>query len=236
MEGFSYTNIFETKGIEYLVIIAFFAILIPFWIILNRRTKIVQQIRKVIGSLTVNTLKIPQGIFYSKNHTWTFLEESGAARVGMDDLLVHLTGEVKFTNLKQPGEKISKGDVLTEIEKDGKQLKILSPITGEIIKANPILQEEPVRVNSDPYKEGWVYKIKPVNWIAETNSYYLAENATEWAKRELERFKDFLAVSIKKHAPEMSMVTLQDGGELCDNTLSELPKEVWQDFQNEFLC
>ncbi len=139
MEGFSYTNIFETKGIEYLVIIAFFAILIPFWIILNRRTKIVQQIRKVIGSLTVNTLKIPQGIFYSKNHTWTFLEESGAARVGMDDLLVHLTGEVKFTNLKQPGEKISKGDVLTEIEKDGKQLKILSPITGEIIKANPIL-------------------------------------------------------------------------------------------------
>jgi len=235
MDGFSYTNIFETKGIEYLVIIAFFAILVPFWIILNNKAKVVQHIRKVLGNLTVNTLKIPQGIFYSKNHTWAFLEESGAAKVGMDDLLIHLTGEVNFSNLKKPGDKINKGDVLTEIVREGKQLKVLSPISGEVVKTNTVLLEEPVRVNSDPYKEGWVYKIKPSNWVAETNSYYLAENASEWTIRELDRIKDFLSVSMKKHTPELSMVTLQDGGELCDNTLSELPNEIWQDFQKEFL-
>ena len=42
-------------------------------------------------------------------------------------------------------------------------------------------------------------------------------------------------VSMGKHSSELSMLTLQDGGELRNNTLSELPNEVWQDFQKEFL-
>ena len=46
MDGFSYNNIFETKGIEYLVVIAFFALLIPFWITLNKQAKITGQIQK----------------------------------------------------------------------------------------------------------------------------------------------------------------------------------------------
>ena len=235
MDGFSYFNIFETKGIEYLVIIAFFAILIPFWIVLNKQVKITKQIQKVIGILSASVLRIPQGLFYSKNHTWTHLEISGAAKVGLDDLLQHITGEVKFSNLKNPGEMINKGDLLTEIEKDGKKLKIFAPISGKILKTNSILNESPEILNPDPYGKGWIYKIKPSNWIAETNSYYLAEEATNWATKELERFKDFLAVSMKKYSPELSIITMQDGGELRDNTLSELPNEVWQDFQKEFL-
>ena len=46
---------------------------------------------------------------------------------------------------------------------------------------------------------------------------------------------DFLAMNLKKYAPENSMTILQDGGELSDNSLSGLPKEMWQDFQQEFL-
>ena len=62
-----------------------------------------------------------------------------------------------------------------------------------------------------------------------------AEKATNWLTKELERFRDFLPMSMEKHSPELSMVALQDGGELIDNTLSDLPNEVWQDFQGEFL-
>jgi len=163
------------------------------------------------------------------------LEKSGAANVGLDDLLQHLTGEVKFSNLKNPGEIINKGDLLAQIEQNSKLLKIFSPISGKILKTNLMLNESPEMLNEDPYEKGWIYKIKPSNWIAETNSYLLAENATNWATKELERFKDFLMVSMGKHSSELSMLTLQDGGELRNNTLSELPNEVWQDFQKEFL-
>ena len=235
MDGFSYTNIFETKGIEYLIIIAFLVLIIPFWIIINRQAVIKRQIRNAIGILSSGILRIPQGLFYSKNHTWTHLEKSGIADVGLDDFLLHLTGEVKFSNLKKPGNFINKGELLADIDQNGKLLQIYSPLSGRIMNTNTMLYESPGVINEDPYGKGWIYKIKPSEWIAETDSYYLAENAIAWSKKELERFKDFMAVSMKKYSPETSMVILQDGGELRDQPLSELPNEVWQDFQKSFL-
>ena len=59
--------------------------------------------------------------------------------------------------------------------------------------------------------------------------------STEWFKKELDRYKDFLAITINKYSTETSFATLQDGGELIDNSLSDLPNELWQDFQKEFL-
>lgn len=235
MDGFSYNNIFETKGIEYLIIIAFLVMIIPFWIIINRQNGISRQIKKAIGVLSASILRIPLGLFYSSNHTWTHLEKSGIANVGLDDFLVHITGEVKFSNLKNPGNFINKGELLADIDQNGKLLQIYSPLSGRIMNTNTLLYKSPGVINEDPYGKGWIYKIKPSEWIAETDSYYLAEEAIAWSKKELERFKDFMAVSMKKYSPETSMVILQDGGELCDRPLSELPDEVWQDFQKSFL-
>jgi len=232
MDGFSYFNIFDTKGIEYIAILAFFALLIPYWLLLNKQVKITKQIQKSLGILTAGMLRVPQGLFYAPNHTWSFLERTGIAKVGLDDLLLHLTGEVKLNNLRKAGEKIEKGEFIAEIEQKGRLLRIFSPISGEIIKANPILSKNPETLNEDPYGRGWIYKIKPTNWVAETNACYLADEATNWSSREIDRFKDFVAVSVSKHSPG---VVMQEGGELRDNTLAELPNEVWQDFQQSFL-
>ncbi|OFX28218.1 MAG: hypothetical protein A2033_06065 [Bacteroidetes bacterium GWA2_31_9] len=235
MEGFSYSNIFETKGIEYIAIIAFFMILVPFWILLNKKGAIKQKIQNVLKFLSFDVLKIPQGVFYSKNHTWAFLEKSGIASVGLDDFLLHTTGEVQLQNIKKPGEVVSKGDLLTELTKNNNVLKIYSPISGIVQNFNFQINEFPELLGNDPYGKGWVYKIKPTNWIDETQSLYLADEATNWSKIEMQRFKDFLAQSSKKISNEPSLIVLQDGGELIDNTLSHLPDVVWKDFQDNFL-
>lgn len=235
MDGFTYNNIFETKGIEYLVIIVFFAILIPFWLLLNRQVKLKKQIEKTLGILTANALKVPHGIFFSRFHTWTHLEKSGVAKVGLDDLLLHITGEVKFSPYIKSGERVKKGDLLAKIDQNGKILKIFSPISGEIMEANSELANSPELLNEDPYLKGWMYKVKPSSWVTDTQSYFLAEDATTYAMQELERFKDFLATSVEKYSPMPSNIVLQDGGELIDNPLSELPDEVWQEFQQDFL-
>ncbi|MFC2111278.1 glycine cleavage system protein H [Bacteroidota bacterium] len=236
MEGFSRIDIFDTKGVEYLFVIGYLLILIVFWRVSNKQVKITKQIQKILGHVSAKILRIPQGLFYNKNHTWAHLEKSGTAKVGLDDFLQHITGEVKFNNLKNPGDTINKGDLLTEIKQNGKNLKIFSPISGKIQSTNSLLYDSPEILNEDPYEKGWIYKITPSNWVAETNSYYLAEEATNWSTKELERFKDFLSGGLmQKYSSEPSMVLLQDGGELRDNILSELPDEVWQDFQKEFL-
>jgi glycine cleavage system H protein len=235
MDGFTYNNIFETKGIEYLAIIAFLVLLIPFWLLLNKKGRITNQIRKATGNLSSKILHIPQGLFFSKNHTWSFLEKSGTAKVGLDDLLLHITGEVKLIYLKNPDEIINKGDILAEIEQEGKLLRIISPISGKILHTNPLLNDSTGILNDDPYGSGWIFKIKPTNWVEETKSYFLAEETLKWATNEVERFRDFLALSMGKNSPVPVMDILQDGGELSANALSEMPGEIWQDFQEEFL-
>jgi glycine cleavage system H protein len=235
MDGFSYYNIFDTKGIEYLAIIAFLLLLIPFWLALNRQSEIKAQIRKVIGVLSAAVLKTPQGIFYSKNHTWAYLERSGIAKVGLDDLLMHITGEVDVRHLKNPGDSIRKGDLIAHIEQDGKLLNIYSPISGKILGSNSLLESRQELLKQDPYGKGWIYDVKPSKWVTEMPSCYLAEDATDWMKKELERYKDFVAVSSGKYNSENSMPVLQDGGELSDNSLSALPGESWKDFQDQFL-
>jgi glycine cleavage system H protein len=235
MDGFTYINIFETKGVEYLAIIAFLVLLIPFWLLLNKKSIFSGQTGKGSGILSANILSIPQGLFYCKNHTWTYLEKSGPAKVGLDDLLVHLTGEVKLNYFKNPGEIVKKGEFIAEIVQNGKQLRINSPVSGKFLLTNPLLDENPELLNEEPYGRGWICKIQPANWIEETNSYFLAEDAITWSAKELVRFRDFLAKSAIKNSPEPSMLILQDGGEISNKPLSGMPEEIWQDFQEEFL-
>ena len=234
MEGFTYSNIFETKGIEYIIVIFFLLILIPFWIIVNRKVPVRKQVRQVLNILTAGILNIPQGLFFSKNHTWVYLEKAGSAKVGIDDFFQKVVGEVQVVPVKSSGEQVQKGDVLAEVEQNGKQLKILSPISGEVISTH--LPENNLGLpDSDPYDEGWLYALKPVNWKAETTEFLLAEEATNWMKNELKRLKDFLNVSLAKYSGESAMLAFQEGGELIVNPLSGMESEIWHDFQKEFL-
>jgi glycine cleavage system H protein len=235
MDGFSYSDIFATKGVEYLVIITFLGLLIPFWFALNKQERITVKVQKALSNLSAGILRIPHGLFYGQNHTWMYMEKSGTAKIGLDDLLLHITGEVEIRNVKHTGDIISKGDLLTEIDQNGKLLRIVSPVSGKITDINSTLNQSSAIRNEDPYGKGWIYKIKPSDWIGETTKCHFAEEATAWSAKELERFKDFLAVSMKNYSPETSMIILQDGGELRDHSLSELPVEIWKDFEKEFL-
>ncbi|MDP3444639.1 MAG: hypothetical protein Q8T08_17410, partial [Ignavibacteria bacterium] len=110
MEGFFYSNIFETKGLEYILTIIFFALLIPFWLILNNRAAIKKGIQRALGVLSPARLNIPEGILHSQNHTWLYLFKSGTARVGADDLLMRIMGEVTIQPLKNLGEFVKLGE------------------------------------------------------------------------------------------------------------------------------
>jgi glycine cleavage system H protein len=235
MENFSRVDIFDTKGIEYLFVIGYLLFLIIFWNIANKHGRIIEKVKRA-KILSADALRIPQGLFHNKFHTWTHLDGSGEARVGLDDFIQHIVGDVRFTELKKPGEKIRKGEILTLIEQNGKTLNIFSPISGEIMKTNTILNEDPEILEEYPVDKGWIYKIKPYDWKGDTKTYYLAEDASRWLANELDRFKEFLSgSSMNKFSDEPAMTLLQDGGEIRNRVLSDLPDEVWSDFQKEFL-
>lgn len=235
MDGFTYHNIFQTKGIEYIVIIIFLLSLIPYWVLMNRRARMAGYSRSPRRRFSKEKITIPGGLFFSRNHTWAHLERSGLAKIGLDNLLIHITGSVDIRFLRNAGEDIVKVDLILEMKQQDKMLRIFSPVSGRISRANADVLEDDDILAEDPYGKGWLYEITPTAWVKETHTFFMAEEALEWSVGEFEKFRDFIARSTAKHSPEPSFITLQDGGELADHVLSVLPAEVWNDFQQEFL-
>jgi glycine cleavage system H protein len=232
MDAFSYTDIFDTKGMEYLVVIAFLLVIIPVWFLLSKPVKEKVMLERFASGLSSRFLKIMPGLLYSRNHTWAHLHETGEARIGVSDLLLHLTGGVSIEYLKKDGDHIHAGDEIAALSKDGKMLKIVSPVSGDILQVNRKIEHAHGIINTDPYGKGWMLKVRPGEWKKETSGFYLDQEAVAWSENELERCKDFLAEAV---SGESGQPVLLSGGELVDFPLSGMPEDIWKQFQKKFL-
>jgi hypothetical protein len=137
--------------------------------------------------------------------------------------------------MRNPGEKVKKGELLFSIVQFGKRLTLYSPISGIIKKQNEALYEDASKLNSSPFSEGWVYSIEPSNWFTEIRFMDMSEKYRKWINTEFSRMKDFLAATLKPNSLEYTHVVLQDGGILKEGVLADFGPEVWDDFQTNFL-
>jgi glycine cleavage system H lipoate-binding protein/ABC-type phosphate transport system substrate-binding protein len=175
------------------------------------------------------------GLYFDKTHTWVFMEKDGNVTIGIDDFIQHVTGSITQLKLKNPGEKVKKGEPVLSLIQQGKQLNINAPISGIIREQNQKLIKNPSLINTSPYDDGWIYTIEPLNWLREIQFLFMTNNYRKWLKNEFSRLKDFMSIFIKPGTVEYSNVILQDGGELKDNLLSDFGPEVWEEFQNNFI-
>jgi len=182
-----------------------------------------------------NAVLVPNGLYFDKTHTWAFMEKDGMVTIGIDDFLQHVIGSITRIEMKNPGEKINKGDLLCSIIQSGKQLKLYAPVSGTIKKQNEALITNSSYLNLSPYTEGWVYMIEPNNWFREIQLLDMSEKYRRWLVAEFSRLKDFMAAILQVESVEYAYVVMQDGGVLKDGILSDLGPEAWEDFQTNFL-
>lgn len=185
--------------------------------------------------LNEETVLAPKGIYFDKTHTWAFMETDGNVKIGIDDFLQHVTGTLTRIIMKEPGERIRKGEKILTIVRDGKQLNIYAPLSGIIKEQNTSLITDSSLINTSPYGEGWVYLIEPANWAREIRFLFRGERYKEWLEDEFSRLKDFFAASMKSRGQLQPQIILQDGGELTDHALADMEPQVWEDFQIKFI-
>ncbi len=190
---------------------------------------------RISKGLNESTIKAPKGLYFDKTHTWSFIEKDGLVRVGLDDFMQHITGDITRVMLKKPGEVVRKGEEILKISRLGKQLIINSPITGTIQQYNSQLLSDSALINASPYTDGWVYLIEPLNWLREIQSMLMADAYKEWVKTEFMRLKVFLSYAVRQNTSAYEHIILQDGGELHDHVLADLEPEVWEEFQTKFI-
>lgn len=104
-------------------------------------------------------MKIPENLKYTEDHEWLRVEGE-FAYVGITDYAQHELGDIVFVDITTEGETLGKGEVFGSIEAVKTVSDIMLPVGGEIVEVNAALESDAAIVNSDPYGEGWLVKIK----------------------------------------------------------------------------
>jgi glycine cleavage system H protein len=105
---------------------------------------------------------VPEGLYYSKDHEWLKVEgETGT--VGITDHAQHSLGDVVYVELPKKGETFAAHDTFGSVESVKAVSELFLPVAGEITEVNESLADEPEKVNSDPYGDGWMLRVKLSN-------------------------------------------------------------------------
>ena len=103
---------------------------------------------------------IPGNLRYAKTHEWIRLEGDGTATVGITDHAQDAMGDLVYVQLPEVGEQKVAGDEAGVVESVKAASDIYSPVDGEIIEVNSLLEDAPETVNTDPYDQGWLFKLR----------------------------------------------------------------------------
>ncbi|MBA7635434.1 Glycine cleavage system H protein [subsurface metagenome] len=107
-------------------------------------------------------LKFPADLKYAPTHEWVRMD-GDMATVGISDYAQHKLGDIVYVELPVIGAVLEKGNAACEIESVKAVSELFMPLTGEIVETNGNIADNPTFLNSSPYGEGWIMKIKVSN-------------------------------------------------------------------------
>lgn len=105
---------------------------------------------------------IPENLHYSKDHEWLKLD-GDVATVGITDFAQNSLGDVVYLELPKVGDSFSAHESIGSVESVKAVSEIFTPVGGEVVEINEGLNDAPETVNSDPYGEAWMVKLKLSN-------------------------------------------------------------------------
>ncbi|MFT6838933.1 MAG: glycine cleavage system H protein [Sediminicola sp.] len=104
-------------------------------------------------------MSVPSELKYTKDHEWVKIE-GDIATVGITDFAQGELGDIVYVEVETLDETLGKDEIFGTVEAVKTVSDLFLPLSGEIVEFNPMLEDEPEKVNSDPYGEGWMIKIK----------------------------------------------------------------------------
>ena len=104
-------------------------------------------------------MNIPTNLKYTKDHEWVSIE-GDVATVGITDFAQKELGDIVYVEVETLDQTLDKDEVFATVEAVKTVSDLFLPLSGEIIEFNDSLESDPEKVNSDPYGDGWMVKVK----------------------------------------------------------------------------
>jgi glycine cleavage system H protein len=107
-------------------------------------------------------MSVPADLKYSKEHEWIKID-GDVATIGITDFAQGELGDIVYVEIETEGETLDKDEVFGTVEAVKTVSDLFMPLSGEVIEFNAAIESAPESVNSDPYGEGWMIKVKMSN-------------------------------------------------------------------------
>ena len=122
---------------------------------------------------------LPVELKYARSHEWARLDSDGTVLIGITDHAQEALGDVVYVELPEIGTEIDAGAEIAVVESVKAASDIYSPVSGEVVEVNQVLEDEPEAVNRSPYADGWLFRIKlsnpdELNDMMDVDSYLMA--------------------------------------------------------------
>jgi glycine cleavage system H protein len=153
--------------------------------------------------------------------------------VGIDDFSQALIGRIDTIEVPAVGGEVKRGATAIKLKQGGRSVAFVSPVNGIVTAVNESVLRHAEAIKQTPYQQNWLITVKPVGLPGGLRHLLIAEDALQWFRGELQRFRDFVGGV----APQVTLVgeTLQDGGQPVDGLLERMDAQVWEEFEREFL-
>jgi len=223
--GDNYVDIFATKGLEYILVIAFLATLVVFWKLLNRQQRAAagspSRMRRVVEWFTLG-----ENLYYHQGHTWANPEGANAVRVGVDDFAQKLVGKVDAVELPPVGAHLFQGEIGWKFRVGEKLVELLSPVEGEVVAINEEARKSPELLNRDPYGRGWLMLVKLSSMKSNLRNLLSGALASAWMEQTVADLRRRLSGNLG--------VVLQDGGVPISGIARSISPDAWVEVTREF--
>jgi glycine cleavage system H protein len=104
-------------------------------------------------------VSVPEELQYTKSHEWV-RTEGDTATIGITDHAQDELGDVVFIELPEEGDTFDAGDSFGTVESVKAVSDLYTPVGGEVVEVNEVLNDSPEKINEDPYGEGWIIKLR----------------------------------------------------------------------------
>ncbi len=105
-------------------------------------------------------MNVPEDLKYAESHEWVRADNGDIVTIGISDFAQSEMTELVYVELPEIGRRFSAGDEVAVVESVKSASDIYTPVSGDIVEVNEALNDNPSLVNSSPFQEGWLFKIK----------------------------------------------------------------------------
>lgn len=127
-------------------------------------------------------MNLPETLKYSASHEWSQLD-GDVLTVGITDFAQDQLGDVVFVELPEVGKAVTAGSAVAVVESVKTASDIYAPVSGEITEVNSVLTDAPETLNSAPYQDGWLFKLRVAD-MSELGKLLSAEDYQKIAEAE----------------------------------------------------